>query len=867
MTVVSPQPYAARIGILPSPAWLALSVLVFAAVALSRPKRLSLLGLTLILFAPWLPVRVPPVVYIWTGPLGIGLWILLAVAIATPGLVTILARQAPDALLRLARDPARAPWLSAIAAAAIYLVVANRVSPQLPAGDEPHYLVIAQSLLSDHDLKIENNHRRGDYHAYYPVDLKPDYRRRGTNDEIYSIHAPGLSVIVSPVFALFGYAGVLGFLAVVSGLATALAWTAAWRVTRDPTSAWFGWATVALTTPFCFQSFVAYPDALGAGLIMVGVLALIGDKAMSPQRLALTGLALAALPWLHTRYVVAAVSLGLLLLVRERGRHNLSRRAAALLAIPVVSATCWFGFFYVIYGTPDPRAPYGGVTQTALRNLPQGIVGLLFDQQFGLLPAAPVYLCALAGLVLMVRRRTQLAGNLLGLALPYGFVVAGYEMWWGGVSSPARFLVPILLPLAIPAGVWFESRRSHASRLFGLGALAVSLLMTLALAGVGRGALLYNSRDGASRLLLWLSPLVNLTLGLPSVFRSGPAAAVQHAAIWLAALALTVVAAIIVERRGATPTGIAVALGGAAIVAGSAALSLVWRGRPDTPVTPATGTLAFLQRYDAEARQIAIRSAPFGRLAPLQALEALTLADVRFPAPSAGAPAATLFGIPAGTYAVEATSAGAMSGHVTVTLDRAFGSQWQWDVDGPTSRVWRQEIHLPVSVPALVLDADATARRSLTRLRLLPVHIAGRIAGPSQRLAPGEPQHVARYGPAVVYLMDGSAYMERAGAWVGGRSTARFVVAPDSGARAAATHVQLFVRNIPVENVVTIDGAGGRQVLKLKPGEERLIALTVPDSGSAALSVQVTAAQGAAPAQFEPGSTDRRLLGVWLEIR
>ena len=119
-----------------------------------------------------------------------------------------------------ATDPKRAPVLAAVAAAALYLAAAWAVSPQLPAGDEPHYLVITQSLLLDHDLKIENNHRRGDYHAYYGGDLRPDYLKRGTDDEIYSIHAPGLSVAVIPAFALFGYPGVIVFLALLSAAAT-----------------------------------------------------------------------------------------------------------------------------------------------------------------------------------------------------------------------------------------------------------------------------------------------------------------------------------------------------------------------------------------------------------------------------------------------------------------------------------------------------------------------------------------------------------------------------------------------------------------------------------------------------------------------
>lgn len=61
-----------------------------------------------------------------------------------------------------------------------------------PSGDEPHYLVIAQSLWRDGDLEIENNHQRGDYREYYPDDLEPHYLTRGKNGEIYSIHPIGV---------------------------------------------------------------------------------------------------------------------------------------------------------------------------------------------------------------------------------------------------------------------------------------------------------------------------------------------------------------------------------------------------------------------------------------------------------------------------------------------------------------------------------------------------------------------------------------------------------------------------------------------------------------------------------------------------
>ena len=74
-----------------------------------------------------------------------------------------------------------------------------------PCGDEPHYLVIAQSLWRDGDLKIENNHTRRDYKEYFAPDLDPHYLTRGADNEIYSIHPVGMPVLMAPVYAAGGY--------------------------------------------------------------------------------------------------------------------------------------------------------------------------------------------------------------------------------------------------------------------------------------------------------------------------------------------------------------------------------------------------------------------------------------------------------------------------------------------------------------------------------------------------------------------------------------------------------------------------------------------------------------------------------------
>ena len=70
-----------------------------------------------------------------------------------------------------------------------------------------------------------------------------------------------------------------------------------------------------------------------------------------------------------------------------------------------------------------------------------GLVGILFDQQSGLLIANPIYLLAVPGLVLLWRRdkRLALASGLvfLSIYLPNNM----YNIWYGGFASPARLHV------------------------------------------------------------------------------------------------------------------------------------------------------------------------------------------------------------------------------------------------------------------------------------------------------------------------------------------------------------------------------------------------------------------------------------------
>ena len=419
---------SARIGLLPVSAWafavsVAVGGIVFAAVRRGfSAAPLCLLGLVVL---PWLPMPLPHAVLLWTGPLAILVWLVVALCMFS------------SRSWRIAE--VRRPQLVAGGVAVLLgAFTFSQVSSLVPAGDEPHYLVITQSLLKDGDLRIENNHRQRDYRAYIDGDIPPDFRVRGRDREIYSIHAPGVPALVAPAFAIGGYPGVVAFLLLLSGITAGLAWHLAWLVTRRHDAAWFGWASVVLSTTFLFHSFAVYPDGPGAVAVLTGVWALLRTERASAVRAEsvvpwlLSGAALATLPWMHTRFVVLAAGLGALILLRLGAAPNALTKAAALLAVPTVSAVCWIGYFVRIYGTPDPAAPYGG-EPGSFAFVPDGLAGLLFDQRFGLFAYAPVLLFSFGGVGVMLARRESRrhAIELLFVVLPYLLLVTYVAMWWG----------------------------------------------------------------------------------------------------------------------------------------------------------------------------------------------------------------------------------------------------------------------------------------------------------------------------------------------------------------------------------------------------------------------------------------------------
>ncbi|OFW21814.1 MAG: hypothetical protein A3H97_08035 [Acidobacteria bacterium RIFCSPLOWO2_02_FULL_65_29] len=874
---------ASRVALLP-PWWL-LPALVLSAFALIRatrlsPSQLSPLFGTSVVIVPWLPIPLPPAALLWTGPFAAAIWTIV--------IIGVLGADERGPHGRWLTDAHRAPLAAAAVALALYGASAWWLAPVLPDGDSPHYLILAQSLVRDGDLRIENNHQRGDYLEYSLHADRPHYLRRGVNGAIYSIHAPGLPVLIAPAFFLFGYAGAVVFLALVGAAGTALVWHLGYRTTQSAGAAWFGWASCAVTTPFFFQATQVFPDGTAATCVLLGTLPVMAagfdDRAdgstlgggarevagrtapdvhhgllgRSDILWLVSGVSLAILPWLQTRLALIAAAAALCVCARMRRITELVLFAA----VPLVSAAAWFGYFFVLYGTLSPAAPYGTYTQTTLGNLVRGGPGLVFDQQFGLVPHAPVYGFILAGVIVGAIRLRRWNWELLIVMVPYVIGVGMFQIWWGGTSAPARLLAPIALVLGVAAARIWHDARTAATRATGLAALGTSVLVTAALALPDRGSLLLNFRDGVALWLEWGNDLIDVPRGLPSLFRDTPSQAWLKAGIWCGSAAaswLAIRAAWKPDRSNRTgPPALAWTTIWCLAASIMVALTLAWRVGGDQPLTPETGKLGLL-RGAAPSRPVAYDYGAVRFESSLAALSRLRVQMDRLRRPVSPALLLSLTDVPAGTYQIHALSSGPAEGSLVLRVGDTSLPSWTAMLSGAESDAIGTPLRLPVSVRSLSVEGDEAARRTVTAVEIEPQDLL-RVLTRSLLTSSGRAHRAAPYGSAHVYFMDDHAYPEPSGFWVAGGREARLVVAQPGG------RLELLLRNAPVENSVTIDVDGHRREISMHPGEEATIGFPRADPAVDAI-VRVRTSSGFRPSRADPANEDLRHLGCWVEIR
>ena len=527
----------------------------------------------------------------------------------------------------------------------------NRFDPAV-VGDEPKYmryleswyrgggadiedLVPIQQLPIDYQPRLLDNFRHlGHALAMVAADLSADARRllglpaparpgpatstgdafvEGKRGGIYQVHNPGLSLLLFPGYFIDRFALTWASHSFAQGpsqlyatnvvlLSLYLFWGVGlfWLLashTNDSSVASVVACVVLLSLPATAFSYQYYPEvAAGLLLVLVGrYVTLSTDAGVWPAFG--YGVLAGFLPWLHVRF--GYVSIVAAALVAAGRARSAPRSVVAFLIGTGLSLGTLCLYSYHITGSLLPFKVWNlmmaaeptlqAVHPATVRRL----VGLWLDFNWGLLPHAPVYLLALAGVWPMWQRSRRMTAFVALTVLPLVVQAAAYN-WHGSGTAPLRIVTAVVPLLAIPLAD--AVARFRRSRWF-----LVTFAM-LAAVSVDNGLSFNSSFDRARPVLVgptmsgWLSRLAFPHVDTPG-WLSNPLV-IFWGAITLSALAWPIYRSGHDARmRGWSWTRVA-----ATVLIGTAAISSAigaWTGVPHNA--------RFVRDY-ADARDTALRS-------------------------------------------------------------------------------------------------------------------------------------------------------------------------------------------------------------------------------------------------------------------
>jgi hypothetical protein len=374
------------------------------------------------------------------------------------------------------------------------------------SGDEPHYLLITQSLARDGDLDLSNNYQNRDYEAFYHRgELQPQALEHVLDGKRYSHHPVGTALLMLPGFKLAGRMGAAITMALLAALTLFLTLfflekTGAERLPLQAVG-----VVGLFSSPLFLFSGLIFPEIPTACLVATALLLFL------KKRWAWLGFCLGAMLWMHNRNVLLVIPLlvfaALEISRQEKDRFSKAGKFIAAFAFPVASLV---GYFLWVYGVATPlgahHEPFSNLFYPGRFFI--GFFGLILDQECGLWFHFPVFALMPAGIILLLRSRRPL--NLFA-AFTLSFFYLFMSFYQNiGLTPAARYMVGVtpLLLVALYAAFEKMSRWDAWARLT-VGLFAVGVFVNGILAAVPW--MRYNKLQGEN----WILKIAGGFLDLP----------------------------------------------------------------------------------------------------------------------------------------------------------------------------------------------------------------------------------------------------------------------------------------------------------------------------------------------------------------
>jgi hypothetical protein len=373
----------------------------------------------------------------------------------------------------------------------------TRTDRLLLTGDEPHYLIMADSVALDHDFDLRNNYTEDAITGRIYGEVEPHAYRYDQYWPPY--HSPGLGLLLALPFRYGGVDGVRIALltwAVLLPLALVL-WM---RPHASEIDLLLLALALGLSVPLAFGGVVVYPDLPAAAILAIASLAclnwfLVGETPPSGPWVLVWTL-VGFLPWLQTRYApvwLLLVAAGWWLAFRA-ARPSRARLMAGLVPAFVGAVLlAWFNWAYYQSILGPPRWPE--LTGSPMRAA-MVFLGLHLDQSQGLFVQQPLWLLGLVA-ALPFARRHPIAALWITLVYLAAIVPPSLQMGrYGGGGPLGRYGWAAAFLWIVPVRHVVASTRASGARWFRWALLAgIAAQVLLAVRWMAQPTLLRPNLD------------------------------------------------------------------------------------------------------------------------------------------------------------------------------------------------------------------------------------------------------------------------------------------------------------------------------------------------------------------------------------
>ncbi len=401
------------------------------------------------------------------------------------------------------------------------------------SGDEPHYLLMAHSLIRDGNLNLFDEYDNHEYKSFYPHELEPKPSDRVSSGEIFSRGLGAtFSIILIPGYLFGGYTGAVLTMVLMAALLMVLMFQFYYREIPDYRAAMTVAMITGATIPILPHSSFIYPD-IPAAVFILAAMHLIQNFGKSkkydstPLYLLIICTVILFLKFRYFSIIILLLFGGLLSFSRIKRR--MLGYAAGILTIGLL----YVAFDYFLYSGDLFINRFGGLEQIKSflpnRHSFAVIPGFLMDQEAGLLWYVPVFFMTLPGLRLWSHHRGIVFWiSCLGLPITI-LTLLGHFAWHCMPTPPLRYLIPVL-PLWALFGVETYRRRNALKPIIRrVGIFTIGASIFASFIGILNPEWLINMADGTSRYLEALTRILHIrftdmapSLTRPDIYRILP---------------------------------------------------------------------------------------------------------------------------------------------------------------------------------------------------------------------------------------------------------------------------------------------------------------------------------------------------------